>query len=165
MIENIVSQLPWDKSVGKRPLRQIRYAALHHDAIATTKPYEALKRYQSEAQYHINKGFGHLGYHYKISSAGQVYLCVPEEEIGYHAGNWTVNRDGLGICLDGDFSKHPPTEAQLDALEELIVHLATKRPDMPLLVKRSFYAHKEVRFLPTFCPGPQLTQLVKNYRY
>jgi len=32
------------------------------------------------------------------------------------------------------------------------------------LVRGSFYAHKEVRLLPTACPGTQIATQVINYR-
>lgn len=164
-IKDLTAQMPWQKSVGKRGLKQIKYAVVHHDGERTDNGvYVDIARYKAEASYHISKGWGHLSYHYKINKDGQVFLCVPEIEIGYHAGNWHVNQYGLGICLDGDFSKHDPAYEQIDALEALILYLSTQRPDIPFLTQRSFYAHKEVRLLPTFCPGPKITDLIRNYR-
>ncbi len=174
-IENVSSKLPWKFSVGRRLLRNINYAVVHHDAVLAPDVYDPVLRYAHEADYHISKGWGHLAYHLRISRDGKIYQTLPFEEIGYHAGNWIFNRTGIGICLDGDLTRQPVTDAQSTALKGLMRHLAYERPDMPILLQKSFWAHKEVRGVgwpgtiafipnPTACPSPTIAQIVKAYR-
>lgn len=158
-------KLPFEKSVGRRPLPSIRFAVVHHDAHFTGDIYDPLSRYEAQARYHIGKGWGHLSYSYRIARDGKVYQTLPENEIGYHAGNYKYNRDGLGICLDGDMSKQNPTKEQLVALDDFMRYLAYNRPDLPKLVRKSFFVHKEVRLWGlTFCPGPVVADKVINFR-
>lgn len=164
VIKDISKELPWKASVGKRPLKDIRYAVIHHEGFPTPDKYNPIARYKSEANAHIAKDWGHIGYHYKIDRQGVVYQCYDLKEIGYHAGNLPVNKIGIGICLDGSFDKQKPTQSQLDALKELLDYLFTKRPDMPLLVKTSLNGHREVRKEPTYCPSDTLMDFIRKYR-
>jgi len=161
--------------MGRRRLADIKYAVIHHDAGIVGDRYDSMSRYIQQANYHITKGWGHLSYTFKISRGGQVFQCFPLEEIGAHAGNGHFFRNSLGICLDGSFDKQEPSPAQLKALTDLMTFLATKCPDMPLLVRSSFYSHREVRGIgwpwtklfirrPTFCAGDVIEEIVKSFR-
>ena len=163
-ITNVIGKLPWEKSVGRRLLKDIQYAVVHHDAALTGDKYDAVSKYVGQAKYHIGKGWGHMSYHLRIARDGKVSQTVPFEEIGYHAGNLKYNKTGIGICLDGDMTKQDSTPAQLSSLRALMLFLSEKRPDMPKLVHGGFYAHKEVRLLPTACPSPLIATIVKDFR-
>lgn len=166
-IIDIVSKLPNRGSNGTRSLASIKFAVIHHDDVAVTGPYDALKRYASEANYHLSKPltFGRrFAYHLKIDSSGNVYQCSPVTEVLYHAGNFAVNKAGIGICLDGDFTKSPPPIAQQIALNALLNNLCFHRPDMPLLVKATVRTHREVRISPTACPGERLQPIIAAWR-
>ena len=163
-ITNVVSKLPWEKSVGRRLIKDIQYAIVHHDGVRTGESYDPVSKYVSEAKYHIGKGWGHLGYHLRVARDGKVSQTVPFEEIGYHAGSWKHNLTGIGICLDGDLTKQEVTKEQMAGLKALMLFLAEQRPDMPKLVRSGFFAHKEVRLLPTACPSPLIATVVKDFR-
>lgn len=163
-ITNVVSKLPWEKSVGRRLLKDINYAIVHHDAALTGDSYDAVSKYVGQAKYHISKGWKHMSYHLRIARDGKVYQTVPFEEIGYHAGSWKHNVTGIGICLDGDLTKQEPTTAQLASLRKLMDFLSNERPDMPKLVREGFWPHKGVRLLPTSCPSPMIAKIVDDYR-
>jgi len=163
-IKDITKELPWKKSVGTRLLKDIRYAVVHHDAIVAPDIYDPVKLYAREANGHIAKDWGHIAYHFKIDRMGNVYQCYPLTDVGYHAGNLAVNKVGVGICLDGSFDKQTPAQAQLDALQRLLDYLCMERPDMPLLVKKTVFGHREVRKEPTFCPSDLLMDFLNKYR-
>lgn len=164
-ITDITSKLPWQGSMGRRLLSDIRYAVVHHDgALAFDGHSDIVPRYVSEANYHIGKGWKHIGYTFKIARDGKVYQTLPLNEIGVHAGNYKYFKSSLGICLDGSFDKQSASVEQLRALRDLMDHLANHRPDMPNLLRGGFYAHKEVRLLPTYCPGPIVAAIAKNFR-
>lgn len=163
-IQSIVSELPWKRSIGRRFAKDIKYAIVHHDAELVGGTYDAIDRYKHEANYHIGKDWGHLSYTFKIDRSGHVYQCLPLEECGAQAGNYFYFRNSLGICLDGSFDKQQPSAEQVDALRKLLYHLAYEAPEMPLLTRKNMYVHNEVRFLPTFCPGPTIKKVVVDFR-
>lgn len=162
--------------MGRRTLAEIKYVIFHHDAaMEFDGRTNVIPRYVSEANYHIGKGWKHLGYSFKISREGKVYQTVPYEEIGVHAGNGGLFRNSLGVCLDGSFDKQAPSEAQKKAVKDLMYFFAHKSPNLPNVVEKSMYAHREIRgvgfpgtkfFIPsfTFCPGTTITDIVKTYR-
>lgn len=171
----VSTQLPSKGSNGGRFLKDIKYAVVHHEGVLCPDVYDPIKRYTDEANYHISKGWNHLSYSLKIARDGKIYQTLPFEEIGYHAGNMTFNKLGIGICLDGDLTKQPLSDAQGTSLKELMHSLAYGRPDLPGITQKSFWAHKEVRGIgfpgtiafipnPTSCPGDVVTSIVKSYR-
>lgn len=161
---DLTTTLPNKGSNGTRALAKISCAVVHHDAVPVTGPYDPVARYKSEAAYHISQGWKRLAYHIKIDAAGKVYLCSPLEEITYHAGNYPVNLVSIGICLDGDFSLKDPPYEQSMALIALLQNLCFHRPDMPLLIKPTVKGHREVRLLPTSCPGDHLFRILTDWR-
>ena len=164
-IIQVISKLPWKKSIGRRKLSDIKYAIVHHDgALAFDGVQDVIPRYVSEANYHIGKDWGHLGYSFKIAYDGKVYQTVPLEECGAQAGNYKYFKNSFGICLDGDFSRQKPSVAQIESLKWLMDHLAHHSPELPGIVQKSFYSHREVRILPTFCAGPIVLDVVRSYR-
>lgn len=163
-IISLVGKLPWKGSMGRRKLSDIKYVIVHHDASLAGDSYNAEHLYAQEANYHISKGWGHLGYSFRIARDGVVYQTVPYDEIGVHAGNYAYFKNSLGVCLDGDLSRQKPSVAQLNALQSLMDQLSYHTHELPGVTRKSWYAHKEVRLLPTFCPGPEIAQLIKDYR-
>jgi len=156
--------LPWKGSMGRRKLSDIKYVVFHHDASLAPEKYDAVDLYTHEANYHIKKGWGHLGYSFRIARDGTIYQTVPLEEIGVHAGNYLYFKNSFGVCLDGSFDRQAPSQAQLKAVKDLMIHFAHQRPDLPGVVEKSMYTHQEVRLLPTYCSGPVIKDLVKTYR-
>ena len=173
-IIDITKTLPTTGSNGYRKLADIVYAVVHHSAIPSVEPYDPLSRYVSEAAYHIKKGWRRLSYTYLIDTKGDVYLGNPLEQVAYHSGNPALRKNSIGICLDGDFTRHEPTDAQISSLRRLLDHLCYERPDMPKLVRKTVRYHGEVRGFtdllgvfhsnPTACPGKPIIEFVKSYR-
>jgi hypothetical protein len=168
-IINIVKNLPWKRSNGKMNKSSIDTLVVHHDGIEFDPKcgYNTMNRILSEAKYHVSKPDtfgGHIAYHFIIDNIGDIYQCLPEDEIGYHAGNIDANRRSIAVCLHGNFERQAPTKAQIKALTEFCRYMFTKRPDLPVLVKRSLKGHREVRLSPTACPGRNLFPLVQKLR-
>lgn len=74
-----------------------------------------------------------IGYHFVIGNGQGMPdgLIEPtfrwrEQLHGAHAGSRDYNRDGIGICLVGDFSKSPPSERQVAAARQLIAWLCRR---------------------------------------
>ena len=74
---------------------------------------------------------------------------IPGAHVGGTAGNW-ANKDGIGICLVGDFSKRAPSKKQMKSLTKLVSFLQ-KRYNIP---KYKVYGHKDTPGAGiTNCPG------------
>jgi N-acetyl-anhydromuramyl-L-alanine amidase AmpD len=112
--------------------------------------------------WHEQRGFaaeyrGHtyfIGYHYVILPDGTVQQGRPEWMIGAHTYGYN---DYLGVCLVGNFDRgaNPagtqqparPTDAQMDALTDLLGDLMTKYRLQP----EDIHGHGELG--ATACPG------------
>lgn len=163
-IIDITKKLPWKGSNGRLNLNKVDVLVVHHDAVPIPARYNTMERIKNEAKVHIARGWKHFSYHYCIDNIGGVYLCVPEDEINYHAGNLSVNKNSLSVVLQGNMEIQSPTKAQEKALEVLCAYLFTKRPDIPKLVKSSLKMHYEVRKGGTACPGRYLKPIVLKLR-
>lgn len=76
-----------------------------------------------------------------------------QQKTGAHCGgtraNW-ANRDGIGICLVGDFSNTAPSRQQLDSLARLVSFLQLRYK----IPKSRVYGHGDVPGARnTACPG------------
>lgn len=132
-------------------------ALLHHSA----NPSNKHQAKQIIAQHLKEPTIRQAGaYHYVIEFDGLIVQLHPEEFIGYHAGNWKYNPRSIGICLAGDFTKHPVRPAQLDALTRLLSEIQSRWgiPDTNIKL------HKEVRLNPTACPGVDLRSMYFAHR-
>ena len=142
------------RSFQHRPIDTIGSIVVHHSGSLKKKKYTAY----DYAAWHIlpaNKGgrFGEHGapgiaYHYVIDEIGQIFKTNNLSDIGWHAGNWKVNVDSIGIVLNGNFLKEEPGEEQLEALNWLIREL-----NYDLGANLNISGHKEVRKIATGCPG------------
>lgn len=109
-------------------------------------------------QWHLDRGWSGIGYHYVIRTGGNVERGRPENTVGAHAGTG-ANSDSIGICLAGNLSAHDPTEAQMKTLVWLIKDLRNRLGDLATI------GHKDV--MNTECPGKnfpwsKLWQLLKS---
>lgn len=163
-IINITKQLPSRGSNGKMDLKKIATLVVHHDGFAIPARYNTLDRIKNEAKYHVVKGWKHISYHFIIDNVGDIYQCLPEDEIGYHAGNLAVNKNSIAVCVQGNFEIQQPTKAQIKALTEFCDWIFTKRPDIPKLVRSGLKGHREVRLNPTACPGRNLFSIVQKIK-
>ncbi|MBE0467709.1 MAG: N-acetylmuramoyl-L-alanine amidase, partial [Candidatus Desulforudis sp.] len=113
---------------------------LHHDGapVAMTAP--------QVHQGHLNRGFHGIGYHYFVETSGQIVRGRPEWAEGAHCKG--QNHVSIGICLSGNFTRHPPADAQLRALAWLVNDIRRRHSKLPL------NEHKD--FAATQCPGHKI---------
>lgn len=83
------------------------------------------------------------GYHWLMRMDGSFERLLPDDQIGWHAGNWDINKRSIGICLDNDYEKQDPTD---DILQELATHIKQNYPNTKII------GHCEAR-QGTICPG------------
>lgn len=108
----------------------------HHTAALGLTP-------ESINEDHKGKGWGGIGYHFYIRKNGTIYRGRPEEYIGAHAIG--KNYDSIGICLEGDFEREEPTEAQKSSLVKLSTDMIIKYNLKDAIGHRDVYE--------TLCPG------------
>jgi hypothetical protein len=99
-----------------------------------------------------------LAYHFVVGNGtstrdGQIEIGDrwSRQARGGHVHSDYMNNIGLGICLVGDFNRHQPTRAQLEATEELIKYLQERCGSGRFSVR----PHREVNppRWATDCPG------------
>ena len=141
--ESIMSEL------NKFKVRPWKYVVIHHSA---TDSGDAA----SIGEYHRDKKgwVNGLGYHFLIGNGtdsrdGQIEVGNRwDDQIdGAHAGNDKYNKQGVGICLVGNFENEEPSSSQLSSLTYLINYLQ-ERCNIP---RNQVIMHKDFR--KTACPG------------
>jgi hypothetical protein len=112
----------WDPDVSARDWTSI---VLHHSAT------EAGSAASFDTYHRQQKGWQSLGYHFVIGNgtgtpdgAIEAGPRWRKQEPGAHANSAEFNRQGIGICLVGNFEHQSPTAAQLEATRRLVRFLA-----------------------------------------
>lgn len=137
----------------------VRWAVLHHsgtlpDVSAARLSAMGLLRLYAPAA--LRGGFAALfsghrregrlvfyAYHWIVRPDGTAERLLQDHEVGWHAGDWEVNRASVGICLAGDYGCHSPTPAALEGVRRVL----RRYPGAHLL------PHSAVNH-GTECPGP-----------
>jgi N-acetyl-anhydromuramyl-L-alanine amidase AmpD len=96
-------------------------------------------------QWHRQRGFDTVGYHYVIRRNGEVETGRPETAIGAHVKGH--NAQSVGICLVGGINAAGKpesnfTQAQFEALKELLDQLQTRYPNARILGHRDLSPDK-----------------------
>ncbi len=97
--------------------------------------------------WHFQRGWSDIGYHFLIDRSGVIYEGNPENRIGAHVGD--QNTGNLGISFIGNFETEQFPEVQKIAGARLIRHLATKHN---ITINRSLVKGHGER-ASTACPG------------
>ena len=96
-------------------------------------------------QWHIQRGFDTVGYHYVIRRNGELESGRPESAIGAHVK--AHNANSVGICLVGGVDAHNKpesnfTQAQFLTLELLLEELKSRYPQARILGHRDLSPDK-----------------------
>ncbi len=139
-----------------------RYIIIHHSATAGGNV-------DMFDEYHRSLGMDEVAYHFVIgngdkSGDGEIEVADRwrKQKHGAHAGVEPYNRQGIGICLVGNFdTADTVTNAQFESLVGLVTELA-RRFNIPI---ENILRHSDVR--STKCPGrhfpfDELIARVKN---
>lgn len=94
-------------------------------------------------QWHLERGWTGIGYHYYIRKDGTIWRGRPEWALGAHAVGH--NDKSIGICCEGAYMTETMPAAQLSALKDLICDIMSRYGNLKLL------RHKDVN--ETDCPG------------
>lgn len=120
------------------PRTATRFIILHHSEVTLPHTVEDIH------QWHKNKGWAGIGYHYFIDKEGEVYEGRPCGTVGAHARGH--NDESIGVCFEGDFNKESMSEKQENAAIILLTMLSLAYSDAELCMHNVFNPHKN-------CPG------------
>ena len=118
-------------------MKTIEGIVLHHSGVKVLQSVETIHNY------HKNKGWAGIGYHFYVRKDGSVYRGRPENMAGAHCPG--VNSISLGICAEGDFEQEIMNDVQKNAIVELIKYIKLRYNI------KWIKGHREI--LSTDCPG------------
>ena len=118
-------------------MRIINEIIIHCSATPEGKDYTV----KQIKQWHKQRGFSDIGYHYVIYRDGSIHSGRPIERIGAHCLKHNANSIGVwyigGAAKDGKTPKDTRTDAQKESLIKLIKELKAKYP------KATVHGHRE----------------------
>lgn len=118
-------------------MRIINEIIIHCSATPEGKDYTV----EQIKQWHKQRGFSDIGYHYVIYRDGSIHSGRPIERIGAHCLKHNAHSIGVcyigGIAKDGKTPKDTRTDAQKESLIKLIKELKAKYP------KATVHGHRE----------------------
>lgn len=114
---------------------------LHHSASPQNRNTNA----EEIHGWHLARGWDGIGYHYVILENGAIEHGRPEYWMGSHAKGH--NKDSIGICLIGDFTKENMTDLQNAALRNLLYSLKDRHSNATI------HGHGDLPDQSTQCPG------------
>ena len=142
---NTLSKL--NLSVSKRNIREL---IVHCSATPEGKDYSV----DTIRQWHLQRGFSDIGYHYVIYRDGSIHIGRDESIIGAHCTGHNTNSIGIcyigGCASDGITPKDTRTTEQKQSLVKLLKELKTKYP------QASIHSHKD--FTNKACPSFDATK-------
>jgi N-acetylmuramoyl-L-alanine amidase len=119
-VQIIDPYLTFKKPLVKLDPAKVKFVVIHHSDNANPAwgVKECHKCHQDE------KGWSGIGYHYFVEQSGKAFYGRGEngfDYIGAHVEGF--NSRSVGICLDGDYDKQIPTEANLNVVARLAAML------------------------------------------
>jgi hypothetical protein len=169
----------------------LKNIVIHHSAFPGNFGIKNIQKYQQA------NGFNDIAYHFVIGKDGNIFEGRSINILGAHAGE-TVEANKLadsikmnmvkkniaeaykldpdygsiGVCLDGDFEKELPTEAQIQSLKKLLLFLMQEfnidknnimlhnEVKQRLIIQNGMHSVKD----ETVCPGrlgvPQINEML-----
>ena len=146
---NTLSKL--NLSVNKRNIKEL---IVHCSATPEGKDYSI----DTIRQWHLQRGFSDIGYHYVIYRDGSIHIGRDESIIGAHCTGHNTNSIGVcyigGCASDGKTPKDTRTLQQKESLLSLLKTLKVKYPNAKI------YPH--YKFAAKACPSFNAEEEYKN---
>lgn len=103
-----------------------------------------------KARFNFKSSLGwYVGYHYFIDKKGTINQCRADNEEGAHTIG--QNKSSIGICLAGNFDATLPTNAQIEALKNLL----SKKTKEWTIDNSQIFPHR--KFASKTCYGKRLS--------
>ena len=135
-------------------LREWKYIIIHHSAAAVGEPVGIDRDHQS-------RGWEGIGYHFVIGNDRPMPIGSVQwtfrwnlQRHGAHVKVGTINQEGIGICLIGNYDEEPEPRLQLQRAAELCALLIE---EIPSLSVENILGHGEVTGTNTNCPGANIS--------
>lgn len=142
---NTISKL--NLSVNKRNIKEL---IVHCSATPEGKDFTV----SQIREWHLQRGFSDIGYHYVIYRDGSIHIGRDESVIGAHCTGHNTNSIGVcyigGVATDGKTPKDTRTAEQKQSLVKLLKELKTKYP------QASIHGHRD--FSSKACPSFDATK-------
>ena len=146
---NTLSKL--NLSMNKRNIKEL---IVHCSATPEGKDYSV----DTIRQWHLQRGFSDIGYHYVIYRDGSIHIGRDESIIGAHCTGHNTNSIGVcyigGCASDGKTPKDTRTLQQKESLLSLLKTLKVKYPNAKI------YPH--YKFAAKACPSFNAEEEYKN---
>ena len=146
---NTLSKL--NLSVNKRNIKEL---IVHCSATPEGKDYSV----DTIRQWHLQRGFSDIGYHYVVYRDGSIHIGRDESIIGAHCTGHNTNSIGVcyigGCASDGKTPKDTRTLQQKESLLSLLKTLKVKYPNAKI------YPH--YKFAAKACPSFNAEEEYKN---
>ena len=94
-------------------------------------------------------------YHWLVRPYGRSERLLPDNQIGWHAGNWNINSRSIAICLAGDYTDSIPSSEAITEIAWII------RENYKQVTPQKIFGHCEVN-PETFCPGEEFISVWKD---
>lgn len=133
----------WANPLQKR--QGTKYLILHHAAASKASPEDI-------HQWHLEKGWSGIGYHWVIRKDGNIYQGRPIDVLGAHCEGW--NSFSLGICFEGNYEMEQPTPEQIQSGIDLIRYVRRTYKNITIL------RHKDANPGTTTCPGANFRNII-----
>lgn len=163
LLDNPIINPSWP--ANERPLSDIQYIIVHHEAQDRPHDYTNTPRYEAEATYQNNSsipGSQGIQYHAHIDNQGTITFLRPLTTYLWHCGNLDVNKKSIAVCVDGNLTTQQPTREQFEALKELLDYWSTPASGAFPADQGDVYGHRQ--FSATNCPGDNMIGFVNDYR-
>ena len=138
-------------SVNKRTIKEL---IVHCSATPEGKDYSV----DTIRQWHLQRGFSDIGYHYVVYRDGSIHIGRDESIIGAHCTGHNTNSIGVcyigGCASDGKTPKDTRTLQQKESLLSLLKTLKVKYPNAKI------YPH--YKFAAKACPSFNAEEEYKN---
>ena len=134
-MEIIETNLQFNSNYNK--MQEVEGIVLHNSGVTVLQSVETIHNY------HKNKGWAGIGYHYYVRKDGSVYRGRPESMAGAHCPS--VNSTSIGICAEGNFNEESMTEVQKQSIIDLIKDIKSRYNI------KWIKGHRDI--LTTSCPG------------
>ncbi len=143
------------------PMGGIRHITLHHEGspnapVLFADAKTTARRIELIRQFHLDRGWGDIGYHYIIDRAGRVWEARPLNLQGAHVKDH--NSHNIGVMCLGNFNIQTPSDAQLQTVARFTRSLRLKHR----VAVRSIHTHRELG--ATSCPGNALQPRIDGMR-
>ncbi|WP_300379334.1 N-acetylmuramoyl-L-alanine amidase [Clostridium sp.] len=132
----VINEMEYDFTEKEEKKNKPEKIIFHHCARSIWSPEDI-------NEYHKERGFIGIGYHFYIRKDGSVYKGRSEDAIGAHTKG--ENNISIGICLEGKFEIENISEEQIESLMNLSIYIINKYEIKDINGHR-FYAE-------TLCPG------------